>query len=147
MAALLIILAIKHAENQVPEGLHQYNTPQETAAFQQYSNLTWLNGLNRTIEPFGVWVNMGGLGQCVCVCVVGGGGGGRRVAGVKRGVALLMTCYGRTDWRFGLLLRGGPREVAILCDMRSLMPVGFFFFMYLSMNHFLPGCLFAVVVI
>jgi len=36
-------------------------------------------------------------------------------------------------------------EVAILCDMHSLMPVGFFVF--LSMNDFLPGCLFAVVVI
>ena len=35
--------------------------------------------------------------------------------------------------------------MAILCDMHSLMPVGFF--MYLSMNYFLPGCLFAVVVI
>ena len=34
-------------------------------------------------------------------------------------------------------------EVAILCDMHSLMPVGFF--MFLSMNDFLPGCLFAVV--
>ena len=33
---------------------------------------------------------------------------------------------------------------AILCDMHSLMPVGFF--MFLSMNDFLPGCLFAVVV-
>ena len=30
-------------------------------------------------------------------------------------------------------------------DMRSLMPVGIF--MFLSMNDFLPGCLFAVVVI
>ena len=35
--------------------------------------------------------------------------------------------------------------MAILCDMHSLMPVGFF--MFLSMNAFLPGCLFAVVVI
>ena len=35
--------------------------------------------------------------------------------------------------------------MAILCDMHNLMPVGFF--MYLSMNGFLPGCLFAVVVI
>ena len=35
--------------------------------------------------------------------------------------------------------------VAVLCDMHSLMPVGFF--MFLSMNGFLPGCLFAVVVI
>ena len=43
------------------------------------------------------------------------------------------------------LLRGGPRQVAILCDMHSLMPVGFL--MFLSMNDFLPGCLFAVVVI
>ena len=34
--------------------------------------------------------------------------------------------------------------MAILCDMHSLMPVGFF--MFLSMNDFLPGCLFAVVV-
>ena len=33
----------------------------------------------------------------------------------------------------------------ILCDMHSLMPVGFF--MFLSMNEFLPGCLFAVVVV
>ena len=43
------------------------------------------------------------------------------------------------------LLRGGPRDVAILCDMHSLVPVGIFIF--LSMNDFLPGCLFAVVVI
>ena len=35
--------------------------------------------------------------------------------------------------------------MAILCDMHSLRPVGFF--MYLSMNDFLSGCLFAVVVI
>ena len=35
--------------------------------------------------------------------------------------------------------------MAVLCDMLSLMPVGFF--MFLSMNDFLPGCLFAVVVI
>ena len=42
-------------------------------------------------------------------------------------------------------LGGGPREVAILCDMHSLMPVKFF--MFLSMNDFLPRCLFAVVVI
>ena len=35
--------------------------------------------------------------------------------------------------------------MAILRDMHSLMPVGFS--MYLSMNDFLPGCLFAVVVI
>ena len=35
--------------------------------------------------------------------------------------------------------------MAILCHMQSLMPVGFF--MFLSMNGFLPGCLFAVVVI
>ena len=35
--------------------------------------------------------------------------------------------------------------MAILCDMHSLMPVGFL--MFLSMNEFLPGCLFAVVVI
>ena len=34
--------------------------------------------------------------------------------------------------------------MAILCDMHSLMPVGFL--MFLSMNEFLPGCLFAVVV-
>ena len=35
--------------------------------------------------------------------------------------------------------------MAILCDMYSLVPVGFFM---LSMNYFsLPGCLFAVVVI
>ena len=33
--------------------------------------------------------------------------------------------------------------VAILCDIHSLMPVGFF--MYLSMNDFLPECLLAVV--
>ena len=38
-----------------------------------------------------------------------------------------------------------PRGVAILCDMHSLVLVGFF--MYLSMDDFLPGCLFAVVVI
>ena len=35
--------------------------------------------------------------------------------------------------------------MAILCDMHSLMPVRFF--MFLSVNDFLPGCLFAVVVI
>ena len=35
--------------------------------------------------------------------------------------------------------------MAILCDMHSLVSVGFF--MFLSMNDFLPGCLFAVVVI
>ena len=35
--------------------------------------------------------------------------------------------------------------MAILCDMHSLMPVGFFTF--LSMHDFLPGCLFPVVVI
>ena len=35
------------------------------------------------------------------------------------------------------------QEVAVLRDMHSLMPVGFF--MFLSMNDFLPGCLFAVV--
>ena len=35
--------------------------------------------------------------------------------------------------------------MAVLCDMHSLMPVGFF--MYLSMNGFLPGFLFDVVVI
>ena len=38
--------------------------------------------------------------------------------------------------------------MAILCDysdMHSLMPVRFF--MFLSMNDFLPGCLSAVVVI
>ena len=34
--------------------------------------------------------------------------------------------------------------MAVLCDRHSLMPVGFFLF--LSMNDFLPGCLFAVVV-
>ena len=34
--------------------------------------------------------------------------------------------------------------MAILCDMHSLMPVGFF--MFLSMNDFLPGCLFDIVV-
>ena len=39
----------------------------------------------------------------------------------------------------------GPLEVAILCDMHSLMPVGFFTF--LSIIDFLPGCLFAVAVI
>ena len=38
----------------------------------------------------------------------------------------------------------GPREVAILCDMHSLRPVGIF--MFLSMNDFIPGCLVAVVV-
>ena len=32
-----------------------------------------------------------------------------------------------------------------LCDMHGLMPVGFL--MHLSMNDFLPGCLFVVVVI
>ena len=35
--------------------------------------------------------------------------------------------------------------MAILCDMHSLMPVGFF--MFSSTHDFLPGCLFAVVVI
>ena len=40
---------------------------------------------------------------------------------------------------------GGGGEVANLCDMHSLMPVGVF--MFLSMNYFLPGCLFSVVVI
>ena len=40
---------------------------------------------------------------------------------------------------------GGGGEVANLCDMHSLMPVGVFIF--LSMNYFLPGCLFSVVVI
>ena len=35
--------------------------------------------------------------------------------------------------------------MAILCDMHSLMPVGFF--MFVSMNDLLPECLFAVVVI
>ena len=34
--------------------------------------------------------------------------------------------------------------MANLCDMHSLMPVGVF--MLLSMDDFLPGCLFAVVV-
>ena len=44
---------------------------------QQYSNLTWLNDLNRTIEPFGVRVN-GWVGPGVGVMVAGvkGGGGG-----------------------------------------------------------------------
>ena len=41
--------------------------------------------------------------------------------------------------------------MAILRDMQSLMPVGFFMFfgnfILLSMNDFLPGSLFAVVVI
>ena len=42
--------------------------------------------------------------------------------------------------------RGSPGSGNfILCDMHSLMPV--VFFMFLSMNDFLPGCLFAVVVI
>ena len=35
--------------------------------------------------------------------------------------------------------------MAILCDMHSLMPVAFF--MFLSINDFLPGCLFAAVII
>ena len=35
--------------------------------------------------------------------------------------------------------------MAILCDIHSLMLVGFF--MHLSMNDLLPECLFAVVVI
>ena len=35
--------------------------------------------------------------------------------------------------------------MAILCNMHGLMPVGFFVF--LSMNDFLPGYLFAVVII
>ena len=34
--------------------------------------------------------------------------------------------------------------MAISCDMHSLVPVGFF--MYLSMNDILLGCLFAVVI-
>ena len=42
-------------------------------------------------------------------------------------------------------LRGRPQDVAILCDMHSLMPMGNF--VYLFMNDFLPGSLFAVVVI
>jgi len=43
-------------------------------------------------------------------------------------------------------IKRGPREVAVLCDMHILMPVEFF--MYLSsVDDFLPGCLFAVVVI
>ena len=42
-------------------------------------------------------------------------------------------------------VRRGPREVTVLCDMYSLMPVGLF--MFLSMGAFLPGCLFAVVVV
>ena len=33
----------------------------------------------------------------------------------------------------------------VLCDMHSLMPVGFF--MFFSVNDFSPGCFFAVVVI
>ena len=33
----------------------------------------------------------------------------------------------------------------LFCDMHSLVLVGFF--MFLSVNDFLPGCLFAVVVI
>ena len=42
--------------------------------------------------------------------------------------------------------------MAILCDMHSLMAVGFFMFLlllllFLSMNDLLSGCLFAVVVI
>ena len=53
-----------------------------------------------------------------------------------------------TDWVSVLtslqdILR--PRGVAILCDMHSLMLVGFF--MCLTMDDFLPGCLFVVVVI
>ena len=35
--------------------------------------------------------------------------------------------------------------MAVLCDMHSLMPVRFF--MFLSMNDFLPGYLFVVAVI
>ena len=35
--------------------------------------------------------------------------------------------------------------MAILCDMHSLLPVGFFKF--LSVNDFLPQCLVAVVVV
>ena len=42
-------------------------------------------------------------------------------------------------------MRRGPRKVALLCDVHRLLPVGCF--MFLSMNDFLPGCLFAVVVI
>ena len=37
--------------------------------------------------------------------------------------------------------------MAVLRDMHSLMPVGFFMFLSMSMNDFLPECLFAVVVI
>ena len=37
--------------------------------------------------------------------------------------------------------------VAILCDMHSLMLVGFFMTVFRSMNDFLLGCLLAVVVI
>ena len=38
-----------------------------------------------------------------------------------------------------------PREEAILCPMHSFVPVGFF--TYLFMSDYLPGCLFAVVVL
>ena len=41
--------------------------------------------------------------------------------------------------------RGSSGSGNMLCDMHSLMPV--VFFMFFSMNDFLPGCVFAVVVI
>ena len=45
----------------------------------------------------------------------------------------------------GLTFKRGPWEVAVLCDdMHNLMPMGFL--MFLSVNDFLPGCLFAVVI-
>ena len=42
----------------------------------------------------------------------------------------------------------GPWEVAVLCNIHNLMPVGFscFIELYESLNDFLPGCLFAVVI-
>ena len=37
--------------------------------------------------------------------------------------------------------------MAVLCNIHNLMPVGFFmFYSYESLNDFLPGCLFAVVI-
>ena len=43
-----------------------------------------------------------------------------------------------------VILRGGLREVAILCDMHRLILVGIFG--YLSMNDILPGFVVFVVV-
>ena len=59
-------------------------------------------------------------------------------------VTILASGYIYTGERTNVNIRGGPKEVAVLCDMHSLMPVGFSRF--LSMHDFWPGCLFAVVI-